>query len=95
MTGREAHLLAGEYITAHGYGDEFTHSLGHGIGVVVHEPPYLSLRSDDVLKENMVCSCEPGIYVDGLGGVRIEDLIVIKNDGVVNLTTLIDKKIDL
>ena len=43
----------------------------------------------------MVCSCEPGIYVDGLGGVRIEDLIVIKNDGVVNLTTLIDKKIDL
>lgn len=95
MTGREAHLLASEYITAHGYGDEFTHSLGHGIGVVVHEPPYLGLRSDDVLKENMVCSCEPGIYVDGLGGVRIEDLIVIKNDGVVNLTTLIDKKIDL
>ena len=95
MTGREAHLLASEYITAHGYGNEFTHSLGHGIGVVVHEAPYLSLRSAEVLKENMVCSVEPGIYVDGLGGVRIEDLIVIKNDGAVNLTTLVDKKIDL
>ena len=95
MTGREAHLLASEYITAHGYGNEFTHSLGHGIGVVVHEAPYLSPRSDEVLKENMVCSVEPGIYVDGLGGVRIEDLMVIKNDGAVNLTTLVDKKIDL
>ncbi len=95
MTGREAHLLAGEYITAHGYGEEFTHSLGHGLGVVVHEAPYLSPRSEDVLKENMVVSVEPGIYVDGLGGVRIEDIVVIKNDGVVNLTTLVDKSINL
>ncbi|MFR5062830.1 MAG: M24 family metallopeptidase, partial [Christensenellales bacterium] len=77
------------------YGEEFTHSLGHGLGVVVHEAPYLSPRSEDVLKENMVVSVEPGIYVDGLGGVRIEDIVVIKNDGVVNLTTLVDKSINL
>lgn len=94
MTGREAHLLASEYITANGYGAEFTHSLGHGIGVEVHEPPYLGPRSDSILRENMVFSVEPGIYVDGLGGVRIEDLVVIKPDGLVNLTNF-DKSINL
>ena len=94
MTGREAHLLASEYITANGYGQEFTHSLGHGIGVEVHEAPYLSLRSEDILEENMVFSVEPGIYVDGLGGVRIEDLVVVKKDGLLNLTNF-DKSINL
>ncbi len=95
MTGKTAHMLAHEYITANGYGAEFTHSLGHGIGVDVHEPPYLSPRSEEVLKENMVFSVEPGIYVDGFGGVRIEDLVVIKDGGVVNLTTMVDKDINL
>lgn len=94
MTGREAHLLADEYITAHGYGEYFTHSLGHGIGVDVHERPYLSLRSEEILRENMIVSVEPGIYIDGLGGVRIEDLVVIKEGGIENLTDF-DKKINL
>ncbi len=94
MTGREAHLLASEYIAANGYGNEFTHSLGHGIGVEVHEAPYLSLRAETELKENMIVSVEPGIYLDGLGGVRIEDLVVIKKDGLVNLTNF-DKSINL
>ena len=94
MTGREAHLLASEYILAHGYGEEFSHSLGHGIGINVHEGPYLALSSDEVLRENMVVSVEPGIYVDGFGGVRIEDLVVIKEGGIENLTDF-DKKINL
>ncbi len=94
ITGREAHLLASEYITAHGYGSEFTHSLGHGIGVEVHERPHLSIRSNEVLKENMITSVEPGIYVDGLGGVRIEDLVVIKEGGIQNITSF-DKNINL
>lgn len=94
MTGREAHLLAAEYIAAHGYGNEFTHSLGHGVGVAVHEGPVLGPRSETVLRENMVVSVEPGIYVDGLGGVRIEDLVVIGSGGVKNLTDF-DKSINL
>lgn len=94
MTGREAHLLASEYIAANGYGNEFTHSLGHGIGVEVHEAPYLSLRAETELQENMIVSVEPGIYLDGLGGVRIEDLVVIKKHGVENLTNF-DKNINL
>ncbi len=94
MTGREAHLLASEYILAHGYGEEFSHSLGHGIGINVHEKPNLALSSDVVLQENMVVSVEPGIYVDGFGGVRIEDIVVIKEGGIENLTDF-DKKINL
>ncbi len=94
ITGREAHLLASEYITAHGYGEYFTHSLGHGIGVEVHERPYLSPKADEILRENMITSVEPGIYVDGLGGVRIEDLVVIKDGGIKNLTSF-DKSINL
>ena len=52
-------------------------------------------RSEDILKENMIVSVEPGIYVDGFGGARIEDIVVVKNDGVVNLTTMVDKGISL
>lgn len=86
MTGREADSLAREYIRANGYGKEFGHSLGHGVGVEVHEKPNLSERSDTVLLPGMVVTVEPGIYIDGLGGVRIEDLVVVREDGVLNLT---------
>lgn len=94
MTGHEADSFAREYIIAHGYGKEFGHSLGHGVGLAIHESPTLGKGSEDVLLPNMVVTVEPGIYVEGLGGVRIEDLVVIKEDGVLNLTNF-DKNINL
>jgi Xaa-Pro aminopeptidase len=88
LTGKEVDSMAREYLLAHGYKDEFCHSLGHGIGINVHERPYASQRSDEVLRENMVISVEPGVYLEGEGGIRIEDIVVIKNDGIINLTNL-------
>lgn len=95
LTARAAHVLAAEYIAANGYGKAFLHSLGHGIGLNVHESPYLGAKSEDVLTCGNVFSIEPGIYVDGLGGVRIEDLVAITSDGVVNLTTNVSKNLNL
>jgi len=81
MTGHEADSLAREYIKSNGYDAEFGHSLGHGVGLEVHESPRLGVKSETVLEEGMVVTVEPGIYVEGLGGVRIEDLVVIEKDG--------------
>ncbi len=86
MTGHEADSFAREYITANGYGKEFGHGLGHSVGLFIHENPRLGVGSKTVLKENMVVTVEPGIYIQGLGGVRIEDMIVVKKDGNINLT---------
>ena len=94
MTCHEADSLAREYIVAHGYGNEFGHSLGHGLGINVHETPRVGKNSPQILEENMVVSVEPGIYINGLGGVRIEDLVVVKKDGVMNLTPF-EKKLNL
>lgn len=69
-----------------GYGKYFGHALGHGVGLLVHELPNLSPRSDVVLKENMIVTCEPGIYIPDFGGVRIEDMVCVKKDGILNLT---------
>ncbi|GKU81152.1 Xaa-Pro peptidase family protein [Niallia sp. NCCP-28] len=73
LTGIQADALTRDYITEHGYGDNFGHSTGHGIGLEVHEGPGLSAKSEIVLAKGMVVTVEPGIYVPGLGGVRIED----------------------
>lgn len=88
MTGAELDKIARDHITESGYGDQFGHSLGHGIGLEIHEGPGVSHRSETTLKENMIITNEPGIYVPGLGGVRIEDDLVIKEDGNQNLMTL-------
>jgi len=83
MTGREADELARQVIADAGYGDAFGHGLGHGVGLNVHELPRLSpLAEDDPLAAGMVVTIEPGIYLPGHFGVRIEDLVVVRDDGV-------------
>ena len=86
MTGREADALARQVIADAGYGDNFGHGTGHGVGLEIHEAPTLSPRSSNVLAEGVVVSVEPGIYLPGWGGVRIEDLVVIGSEGVDVLT---------
>jgi len=79
MSGEEAHLTAHNVIAEAGYGENFGHGLGHGVGLQVHEAPRLAKTSKDVLAEGMVFTVEPGIYVSGWGGVRIEDMAVMEN----------------
>jgi Xaa-Pro aminopeptidase len=79
MTGEEAHNLAHNVITEAGYGENFGHGLGHGVGLLIHEAPRLARMSKDELKDGMVVTIEPGIYLTGWGGVRIEDQVVIEN----------------
>ena len=75
-----------DFIEKMGYGEYFTHSTGHGLGILVHDNLAISPRSDVILKEGMVFTVEPGIYIEGLGGVRIEDDVVVTNDGCEVLT---------
>ncbi|MDQ1145087.1 Xaa-Pro aminopeptidase [Bacillus sp. SORGH_AS 510] len=86
MTGKEADALTRDYITEKGYGEYFGHSTGHGIGLEVHEGPGLSVKSDIILEPGMVVTCEPGIYIPGLGGVRIEDDTIITDNHNESLT---------
>lgn len=86
ITGKEADALTRDYITEKGYGEYFGHSTGHGIGLEVHEGPGLSFKSDVILEPGMVVTVEPGIYIAGLGGVRIEDDTVVTENGNESLT---------
>ena len=79
MTGEQAHMLAHTVIEEAGHGDHFGHGLGHGVGLQVHEAPRLGKTSNDVLADGMVFTIEPGIYLTGWGGVRIEDIVVMEN----------------
>ncbi len=81
MTGEEADRLSRRIIEEAGYGGAFGHGLGHGVGLGEHEGPRLGPNSPDLLEEGMVFTIEPGIYLPGWGGVRIEDMVVLGKDG--------------
>lgn len=81
ITGREADAVARDLLAERGLADAFAHSLGHGVGLEIHEGPRLSGRSDDVLEPGMTVTVEPGVYLPDVGGVRIEDLVLVTADG--------------
>ena len=95
MTGRDADAIARDYIEQRGYGDLFGHSLGHGLGLEVHEAPRLARTADGALAEGAVVTIEPGIYRPGWGGVRIEDDVFLGPDGPRILTEFTRELIEL
>jgi Xaa-Pro aminopeptidase len=86
MTGREADALAREVITGRGFGESFGHSLGHGLGLEVHEAPRLAPTAEAPLPAGAVVTVEPGVYLPGWGGVRLEDDVHLAPDGPVRLS---------
>lgn len=93
VTGREVDRAARQMIAAAGYGPAFGHSLGHGVGLAVHEPPSLSMRYQRKLQAGMVVTVEPGIYLPEWGGIRLENMVVVTETGCENLnadTTFLD-----
>ncbi len=87
ISGIDADAVARAAITRAGFGDAFGHGLGHGVGMAIHEQPRLSTESEDVLSPGNVVTVEPGIYLEGLGGIRIEDLVIVTQDGAEVLTS--------
>jgi Xaa-Pro aminopeptidase len=83
----EVDRAAREVIESSGFGDEFVHSTGHGVGIEVHESPSVSKNSHDALEEGMAITVEPGIYLEEEFGVRIENLVLVTGDGYENLNS--------
>jgi Xaa-Pro aminopeptidase len=87
-SGKEVDAVPREMIAEAGHGDHFGHGTGHGVGLEVHEGPRLSTTSEDELREGNVVTVEPGVYLPGRFGVRVEDLVVLTADGYRNLSGL-------
>ena len=86
VTGQEIHAVAQNVFQDAGYGPFFGHGLGHCVGLEIHEEPRFSPKIEEIIQENMVITVEPGLYLPNWGGVRIEDLVVVRKDGCMNLT---------
>ncbi len=86
IPGREIDGAARKVIADAGYGDYFGHGYGHSLGLEIHESPNVNMRNDAPMPENAVCSAEPGIYLPGKFGVRIEDVVIVRPDGCENIT---------
>jgi len=86
VSGRDADAAARDVIAAAGWGEQFGHGLGHGVGLEVHEAPSARAESTDTFEAGNIVSCEPGIYLPGVGGVRIEDMILVTDGGSERLT---------
>lgn len=93
MSGKQADAIARDYLESQGYGEYFTHSLGHGIGLKVHEYPGVNTRSETVLQDGMVFSDEPGVYLAGEYGIRIEDTVTLKDGKVKSFMGKTDKNL--
>ena len=91
ISGREFDRIARDCISSYGYGEAFGHSLGHGFGLEIHEKPRASKLSEDILLAGMTITDEPGIYLEGEFGVRIEDDLVVTEDGCINLANTTKK----
>jgi len=81
MSGGELDGVVRNVIREAGYGDKFGHGLGHGVGLEIHEAPWLRSGGKDVLDPGTVVTVEPGIYLEGVGGIRIEDMVALTPEG--------------
>jgi Xaa-Pro dipeptidase len=95
VSGKEIDKLARTYINSTQFKGKFIHSLGHGIGLDIHEPPFISPYSSDLLRKDSVVAVEPGIYEENYGGVRIEDDLIVTENGFKALTTSADKILEV